>query len=49
MPYLIRAVDDADGNRFRFVGEAYVHGIMHGEAIRNTSIAGAEMTEILLV
>jgi hypothetical protein len=46
VPYLIRAADDAEENRFHFVGEAYVHGIMHGEATRNTR---AEMTEIVLV
>jgi hypothetical protein len=33
VPYLIRPVNDED-NEAQFVGEAYVHGIMHGEAVR---------------
>jgi hypothetical protein len=45
VPYLIRPVD-AEGSRFRFIGEAYVHGIMHGEAAR---APGAKVQEIVLV
>lgn len=46
VPYLIRPVDDTKGNRFRFIGEAYVHGIMHGEAVQ---AQGIEVHEIILV
>lgn len=45
MPNVIRRVDCAK-NKFRFVGEAYVHGIMHGEATR---YKGAVVREIILV
>jgi hypothetical protein len=46
VPYLIRPVNDAEGSRFRFVGEAYVHGIMHGEAAQ---AQGAKVQKIVLV
>ena len=45
MLYVIRRVDGAE-NKFLFVGEAYVHGIMHGEAAR---YKGAVIREIILV
>jgi hypothetical protein len=32
-PFVLRKVDDKDGNeRYKFVGDAYVHGLMYGEA-----------------
>jgi hypothetical protein len=34
VPYLLRTVGDEQENRFQFVGQAYVHGIMHGEAVK---------------
>ena len=45
VPYLIRPVNDED-NEAQFVGEAYVHGIMHGEAVR---AEGATVQEIILI
>jgi hypothetical protein len=45
VPYVIRRINGAE-NKFRFVGEAYVHGIMHGEAVR---YKGAVVREIILV
>lgn len=31
-PHVIRRVDDRDSQeRYKFVGDAYVHGLMHGE------------------
>ncbi|KAH8802587.1 heterokaryon incompatibility protein-domain-containing protein [Xylogone sp. PMI_703] len=45
VPYVIRRVDGAK-NKFRFVGEAYVHGIMHGEAVK---YKGAKVLDIILV
>lgn len=32
-PFVLRRVDDKDGDaRYKFVGDAYVHGLMYGEA-----------------
>ena len=31
-PHVLRRVDNRDGcERYRFVGDAYVHGLMYGE------------------
>lgn len=46
VPYVIRPVDGARENKFQFVGEAYVHGIMHGQAVPSE---GAKISEIILV
>ncbi|KAH8659241.1 heterokaryon incompatibility protein-domain-containing protein [Tricladium varicosporioides] len=46
VPYLIRPIDGGRDNRFRFVGEAYVHGMMHGQLV---SDQGANVQEIILV
>jgi hypothetical protein len=39
VPYVIKPVVGSSGdgaeNKSRFVGEAYVHGAMHGEAVRD--------------
>jgi len=32
VPYLIRATDNAEENKFHFIEEAYVYRIMYGEA-----------------
>ena len=32
VPFLLRQVED---NRYRLIGDAYVHGIMHGEALES--------------
>ena len=40
VPYIVRA----EGSEFRLVGEAYVHGLMEGQAVKN----GAEMQEFVL-
>jgi len=45
VPYLIRPVNEED-NEARFVGEAYVHGIMHDEAVR---AEGKTVQEIILI
>jgi hypothetical protein len=46
VPYLIRPINGGRENKFSFVGEAYVHGIMHGEAVR---AEGATLQDIVLV
>lgn len=46
VPYIIRPVGDVKDNKFRFIGEAYVHTIMHGEAVRTR---GRTLREIILV
>jgi hypothetical protein len=46
VPYLIRPVDGAQVNEFRFIGEAYIHGIMHGQAVR---AEGAMVQAIILI
>jgi hypothetical protein len=46
VPYLIRPVNGGEDNKFRFVGEAYFHGIMHSEAMR---AEGATVQEIILI
>lgn len=34
-PFVLRRVEDRDGDvRYQFVGDAYVHGLMYGEADR---------------
>ncbi|KAF0319297.1 heterokaryon incompatibility protein [Colletotrichum asianum] len=42
VPFVMRKMDDG---RFRLVGECYVHGMMHGEAIGSD----ASLTEMVLV
>lgn len=32
-PFVLRKVDEVDGKtRYKFIGDAYVHGLMYGEA-----------------
>ena len=40
VPFLLRKVQD---NRYRLVGEAYVHGIMHGEALKSKELGLEEI------
>ena len=40
VPFIVRA----EGSEFRLVGEAYVHGLMEGQAVKN----GVEMQEFAL-
>lgn len=49
VPYSIRAVGDPEKGEeaFQFVGEAYVHRIMHGDAIK--MVALNDIREIILV
>lgn len=48
VPYVIRPVGGSGGdgadNKFRFVGEAYVHCAMHGEAVRDGFGVAKEIT-----
>lgn len=46
VPYVIRPVNGGRENKFQFVGEAYVHGIMQGQAVPSE---GAKVSEIILV
>jgi hypothetical protein len=32
VPHVLRKVDDRDGTVYKFIGDAYVHGLMYGEA-----------------
>lgn len=54
-PFVLRRVDEvvADGEevsqRFSVVGEAYIHGIMHGEALREGSALREKAEQIYLV
>jgi hypothetical protein len=49
VPYLIKKVSGQDDNRYTFIGEAYVHGMMHGEAEYLMAENGEGLTEIHLV
>ena len=40
VPFIVRA----EGSEFRLIGEAYVHGLMEGQAVKN----GVEMQELVL-
>lgn len=45
-PFVLRRVDDKNGDaRYKFVGDAYVHGLMYGEA----DSMDAQEEDILLV
>ncbi|KAH6666430.1 heterokaryon incompatibility protein-domain-containing protein [Halenospora varia] len=46
VPYLIRPIDGGRDNRFRFVGEAYVHGIMHGQVEMGIMSDGIPVTAV---
>ena len=41
---VLRPVDD---NRYRLVGDAYIHGAMHGELVRDVEQDGGEVFEIV--
>ncbi len=41
VPFLLRPLDDG---RYQVVGQAYVHGIMHGEALRFTNFKIVDIT-----
>jgi hypothetical protein len=45
-PILLRPVGEAHEKTYRVIGEAYVHGIMHGEALREKELS---FEEIILV
>lgn len=32
VPHVVRRVDDGDRKVYKFVGDAYAHGLMNGEA-----------------
>jgi hypothetical protein len=32
VPHVLRRANDREGERYRFVGDAYVHGLMYGAA-----------------
>ena len=49
VPYLLRKVGDQGGNRYTFIGEAYVHGMMHGEANYIMALEDQSLTDIILV
>jgi hypothetical protein len=49
VPYIIRPLDGGAGTRYRFVGEAYVHGMMHGEAADIMREKGERPADIILV
>ena len=42
-PYILRRIDQR--KKFQFIGEAYVHGIMYGEAVPE----GVEDEEVTLI
>ena len=45
-PHVVRRVDDREGSeRYMFVGDAYVHGLMYGEA----GELGVEERELVFV
>lgn len=45
-PFVVRRVDEVEGRaRWKLVGDAYVHGLMHGEA----DISKMEEEDILLM
>ena len=35
VPFVLRRVDVNDESRYELVGEAYVHGVMYGEAVKD--------------
>jgi hypothetical protein len=35
VPFVLRQIDANDENRYELVGEAYVHGVMYGEAVKD--------------
>ncbi|CAJ2502072.1 Uu.00g049250.m01.CDS01 [Anthostomella pinea] len=40
LPLVLRSVDDAGENEFEYCGEAYVHGVMDGEAVKDEKANG---------
>lgn len=49
VPVVLRAVDDGDSRRFQFIGTAYVHGFMNGEAMLAVDQGRLTRTKVLLV
>ena len=35
VPFVLRQADVNDESRYELVGEAYVHGVMYGEAVKD--------------
>ncbi|KUJ23875.1 HET-domain-containing protein [Mollisia scopiformis] len=46
VPFILRPVGE---NRYKLVGEAYVHGVMHGEAMEGVDVRYLGIRNILLV
>jgi Heterokaryon incompatibility protein (HET) len=44
IPFLLRPVESQEELRHQLMGETYVHGIMHGEAVRSSGIDWKEIT-----
>lgn len=49
VPVVLRAVDDRDSSKFKFIGTAYVHGFMNGEAMLAVEQGRLTRTKVLLV
>jgi hypothetical protein len=37
-PLIIRKVERYDQNEYRLIGDAYIHGMMHGEALKSSRL-----------
>jgi hypothetical protein len=46
VPFVVRGVEEGVGSRYELLGEAYVHGIMHGEVME---MDGLKMGDVTLV
>jgi hypothetical protein len=48
VPFILRSVDGSP-RRYKLIGEAYVHGIMHGEGMEGVDLNQLDYRQILLV
>ena len=48
VPFILRSVDGSP-RRYKLIGEAYVHGIMHGEAMEGVDLNQLDGRQLLLV
>jgi chaperonin cofactor prefoldin len=50
-PFVLRKLDEMDGDKkvYRFIGNAYVHGVMKGEAMVDLEKEKYELETVALV